>query len=122
MILLLTTTGRKTGLPRTTPVQYEKINEEYYVGAANGLRSDWVRNLQVNPQATVQVKNRVFEVLPEIITDADKISGFLDYRLKKHPLMLHLILRADGCSFHPDHLELLAYARRLTLVRFHPIK
>jgi deazaflavin-dependent oxidoreductase (nitroreductase family) len=122
MILLLTTTGRKTGLARTTPVQYEKINEEYYVGAVNGLKSDWVRNLQADPCALVQVKNQVFEAAAEIITDAEQIMDFLVYRLKKHPLMLRLILKADGCSFHPDDLELLNYAGRLTLVRLHPIK
>ncbi len=122
MILLLTTTGRKTGLARTTPVQYEKINEEYYVGAANGSKSDWVRNLQADPRALVQVKSQVFEAAAEIITDAEQITDFLVYRLKKHPLMLRLILKADGCSFHPDHLELLNYAGRLTLVRLHPIK
>ena len=103
-------------------MQYEKINEEYYVGAVNGLKSDWVRNLQADPCALVQVKNQVFEAAAEIITDAEQIMDFLVYRLKKHPLMLRLILKADGCSFHPDDLELLNYAGRLTLVRLHPIK
>ncbi len=33
IILLLTTTGRKSGLKRVTPLQYEKIGADYYVGA-----------------------------------------------------------------------------------------
>src|SRR3972149_6657660 len=32
IILLLTTTGRKSGMKRVTPLQYEKIGEDYYVG------------------------------------------------------------------------------------------
>ena len=120
MILLLTTTGRKSGLPRTTPLQYEKIGPDYYVGASNGLKSDWVRNLQACPQVTVQVKDRVFAAIPEIITDAGKITEFLKYRIKKHPLMLRFILKADGCSFNPGEDDLLAYSARLTLVVLHP--
>lgn len=120
MILLLTTTGRKSGLPRTTPLQYEQIGMDYYVGASNGLKSDWVRNIQVHPQVTVQVKDQVFSARPEIVTDPGKIAEFLNYRLKKHPLMIRFILKADGCSFNPGKEELLAYAAKLTLVVLHP--
>jgi hypothetical protein len=44
MILLLTTNGRKTGLKRITPLQYEKMGAAYFVGSAQGTRADWVRN------------------------------------------------------------------------------
>jgi hypothetical protein len=33
IILLLTTMGRKSGLLRVTPLQYEEINGDYYLGA-----------------------------------------------------------------------------------------
>ncbi|HLE91508.1 MAG TPA: nitroreductase/quinone reductase family protein, partial [Anaerolineales bacterium] len=48
IILLLTTTGRKSGKKRVTPMQYELIGCDYYVGAARGLNADWVRNIQAN--------------------------------------------------------------------------
>ena len=50
LVLLLTTTGRKSGLPRVTPLQYELIDGAYYVGAALGLKADWLRNLQADPR------------------------------------------------------------------------
>ena len=43
VILLLTTTGRKTGRPHTIGLQYELIDGRYYLGAADGNRLDWDR-------------------------------------------------------------------------------
>jgi deazaflavin-dependent oxidoreductase (nitroreductase family) len=120
MVLLLTTTGRKSGLPRTTPLQYEKIGEDYYVGASNGSKSDWVRNIQANSLTSVEVKDQRFTADSEIITDRERIADFLQYRLTKHPLMLRLILKMDGCSSNPGRDELMAYAEKLVLVVLHP--
>ncbi|HUF00729.1 MAG TPA: nitroreductase/quinone reductase family protein, partial [Anaerolineales bacterium] len=36
IILLLTTTGRRSGAKRVTPLQYELIGNDYYVGSARG--------------------------------------------------------------------------------------
>ena len=61
IILLLTTTGRNSGLKRVTPLQYEEINGRYYLGSARGLKADWVRNIQVNPKVEVRVKSLNFQ-------------------------------------------------------------
>ena len=42
LVLLLTTTGRKSGLHRVTPLQYEEIEGKIYVGAARGQKADWL--------------------------------------------------------------------------------
>lgn len=57
-ILLLTTIGRKTGQPRTTPVAY--LNNGYsmfIIGGAAGAAKhpDWWLNLRAQPQAQIQV-------------------------------------------------------------------
>ena len=52
--LVLTTTGRKSGLPRHTMLEHAQIGENFYIGSGWGRRSDWVRNLEANPLATVQ--------------------------------------------------------------------
>jgi deazaflavin-dependent oxidoreductase (nitroreductase family) len=59
-ILLLTTTGRKTGRPRTTPLYYVTDGENIVVVASNAGRPRhplWWLNLHKNPQADVQVRN-----------------------------------------------------------------
>ena len=40
LVLLLTTTGRRSGLPRTTPLQYEEADHAVYVASARGAQAD----------------------------------------------------------------------------------
>lgn len=48
-IMVLTHTGRKSGLRRRTPVNYAEINGDLYCTAGFGQVSDWYRNLLANP-------------------------------------------------------------------------
>jgi F420H(2)-dependent quinone reductase len=53
-VLALTTTGRKSGRPRTTALGYLRDGEDFAVVASNsGLDRPpaWWMNLQVNPEA-----------------------------------------------------------------------
>jgi deazaflavin-dependent oxidoreductase (nitroreductase family) len=59
-LLLLTTTGRKSGKERTVPLAYLKDGANYVITASNaGLPTHpaWFWNLTSNPQATIQVKD-----------------------------------------------------------------
>ena len=120
IVLLLTTTGRKTRLRRVTPLQYEQIDGDFYVAAGWGKSSDWFRNVVADPCVEVAVKSRHFQGQAEPITDPKRIADFLEYRLKRHPRMVGLILRSDGVSARPSRGELEEYARRLALVIIHP--
>lgn len=51
---LLTTTGRRSGLPRTTMVAYLRGQERLYVVAMYGPGSQWFRNLVADPRVSVQ--------------------------------------------------------------------
>lgn len=92
IVLLLTTTGRKSGLPRVTPLQYELINGKYYLGAARGKSADWVKNIKKDPQVEIRVKGLEFTAQAQICTDPYQIADFLEVRLKHHPLMMGLIM------------------------------
>jgi deazaflavin-dependent oxidoreductase (nitroreductase family) len=64
-ILLLTTTGRKSGEKRTTPLTYFTDGDRYIIVASNGGKSQhpgWYFNLTANPQAQVQVRAEVLDV------------------------------------------------------------
>ena len=76
IILLLTTTGRKSGRRRVTPVQYEEIDGVLYVGSARGSKADWVRNIAADPCIEVRIKNRRFHGIGELITDLLGDLGF----------------------------------------------
>lgn len=51
--MVITHTGRKTGLRRQTPVNYAIVNGEIYCVAGFGPVSDWYRNLLAHPQVEV---------------------------------------------------------------------
>jgi deazaflavin-dependent oxidoreductase (nitroreductase family) len=56
--LLLTTTGRKSGEPRTTPLIYRQHDDAYTIIASNGGSDEpplWFRNLEADPNVEVQV-------------------------------------------------------------------
>ena len=96
IVLLLTTTGRKSGKPRVTPLQYEEIDGDIYIGSARGTKADWWRNIAANPIVWVQVKSRKFEGRAELVTDLKRVADFLEYRLQKHPKMIGAIMRREG--------------------------
>jgi len=57
-VLLLTTTGRKSGQPRTTPLLYARAGDGYVVIASKGgapRHPLWYLNLQATPGAEVTV-------------------------------------------------------------------
>jgi deazaflavin-dependent oxidoreductase (nitroreductase family) len=61
--LLLTTTGRKSGEPRTTPLIYEQDGDKYVIVASKGGAPEhpgWYANLEKDPQVELQVKGDVF--------------------------------------------------------------
>lgn len=92
IILLLTTTGRKSGLARTTPLQYEVIDGKYCLGAARGNSADWVRNIEANPKVQVRVKRLKFSGTARVSSDVKEIADFLEIRLQRHPLMMGLMM------------------------------
>ena len=119
-VLLLTTTGRRTGLQRVTPLQYEVIDGVYHIGAVFGTKSDWVRNIQADPRVQVRVKNKFFHGHAEIHTDPEDIADFIQYRMSKHPQLIGLIMKLDGFTSKPSREELIEYSKSLALVRIAP--
>ena len=120
LVLLLTTTGRKSGLPRVTPLQYEEINNCIYIGSARGTRADWYRNIVANPKVKIRVKARQFEGTAEPVTDPGRIADFLEYRLAKNPRMIGFIMSREGVSKNPTRGELEKHAEGKALVIIRP--
>ncbi len=119
LVLLLTTTGRKTGLQRVTPLQYEHQDGVYYVGSARGPKADWFRNIQANPRVSVRIGDNTFEGIAEPITDPVRIADFLELRLERHPRM-RVPLRAEGLPRDFDRADLERFASRLAMVAIRP--
>jgi deazaflavin-dependent oxidoreductase (nitroreductase family) len=62
-LVLLTTTGRRSGTPRTTPMMFHRDGDRLLVIASNvGAPShpDWYLNLVANPSVTVEVDGETY--------------------------------------------------------------
>ena len=123
IVLLLTTTGRKSGLKRVTPLQYEKIGEDYYLGAARGVKADWVCNIQANSQVEIHVGAKHFCGTAEVVTDPSKFADFMEVRLERHPLMVGLMMeKAHGLPRHPSRKQLEEMAKTEALAIIRPVR
>lgn len=68
--LTLTTTGRRSGLPRVTPLNYAILDGHVYVLSGFGTRADWYRNLVARPDVVVGLPGRVVRGTATPVHDA----------------------------------------------------
>ena len=116
LVLLLTTTGRKSGKQRVTPLQYEEIEGDIYIASVRGTKADWYRNIVANPEVRVRVKSRDIKGTGEPVTDPKPIADFLEIRLKNHPRMMGAILQREGFPKKPTRAELEKYAANRAMI------
>src|SRR5437764_6425100 len=90
-ILLLTTTGRRSGEPRTVVIGYRPSGEAMVVIASNnGAPGDphWYRNLQKSRQATVEVGDKKFDVHARTTEgeERERMGALIDYLERQQAL------------------------------------
>ncbi len=71
-IMVLTHTGRKTGLKRQTPVNYALVEGELYCTAGFGQLADWYRNIMAEPKVEVWLPDGWWAGLAEEVTEPDQ--------------------------------------------------
>jgi deazaflavin-dependent oxidoreductase (nitroreductase family) len=94
-VLLLTTTGRKSGEPRTAPVLYLDDGERLSLintNAGNARIPAWSLNLRANPEAEIEIGRERRPVLARVAEGEEReelwrkhnvqYGGFDDYRRK----------------------------------------
>jgi deazaflavin-dependent oxidoreductase (nitroreductase family) len=99
-LLLLTTTGAKSGQPRLTPLAYLRIDDKMLiVGAYAGAYIDpaWAHNLRANPRAHVEAGTESFDVIARELPPAERdemfskitaaAPGVADYQAKTRRLI-----------------------------------
>ena len=119
VVLLLTTTGRRSDLPRTAPLQFEEIGGSIYVASARGARADWFRNAQADPQVSVQIGDRQIQGLAEAVVAPERIADFLQLRVERHPVMMRLMMTLEGAPPWASRrsLERVAAKKALLIIR-----
>lgn len=104
-LLLLHTTGAKSGLPRINPVAYLNDGERYVVIASKGgapANPDWYHNLVANPEVSVEVGSEQFKARAEVAEEPErsqlyekmavKNPGFAEYQRKTSRVIPVIVL------------------------------
>jgi deazaflavin-dependent oxidoreductase (nitroreductase family) len=74
-LLLLTTTGARSGKRRTLPLGYMPDGDRLIIFATRGglpTNPDWYYNLVAHPEATVEVGTETFEVTAVVLTGEER--------------------------------------------------
>ncbi|MEV0251307.1 nitroreductase family deazaflavin-dependent oxidoreductase [Nocardia sp. NPDC050712] len=95
-LLLLTSTGRTSGLPRTSPLAYVRDGERIVIIASKAgapTNPDWYYNILANPEVTVELGTDKFQAEGTAITEGPErdrlyaamvevMPGFAEYAEK----------------------------------------
>ena len=92
-LLLLHTTGAKSGLPRVNPVAYMVDGDRHVIIASKGgapTNPDWYYNLVANPEVNVEVGTEKFQAKATVTTEPERTElygkmeamypGFTEYK------------------------------------------
>lgn len=88
---LLETIGRKSGRPRRTPIGGRRTGTEYWLVADHGRRSQYVRNLEANPEVRIQIHGRWHDGIAQTVPGDNTAE-----RLRKLPRFNSMLVRALG--------------------------
>jgi deazaflavin-dependent oxidoreductase (nitroreductase family) len=86
-VLLLTSTGAKSGARRTTPVMYLPDGERMVIIASKGgapTNPAWYHNLRANPAATVEVGPDTVDV-NAVVTSGEERQRLFDRQAERFP-------------------------------------
>lgn len=86
-MLLLTTTGAKSGQKRTSPLMYLPDGGRMLIFASKGgapTNPDWYHNLMAHPQATAEVGTENFNVKATVLTGEER-DRFYAEQAKRYP-------------------------------------
>lgn len=85
--LVLHTTGRRSGKPRSTPLSYTRDGDAFVVIASDGgapRDPDWFVNVEARPDAEVEVSGRRVEVTAEVVAGPER-QRLWDAAVRSYP-------------------------------------
>lgn len=119
IFVLLTTTGRRSGLPRRVVTEYLTYRGKLIVPCAFGAKADWYRNLMSDSRVTVQTWQGAESMRAVLITEAEEVRALYPVGLRRNPVMMRAYFRSLGMD--PDDLEdVVAKRARITWFRCEP--
>jgi deazaflavin-dependent oxidoreductase (nitroreductase family) len=118
--MVLTTTGRKSGLPRHTMVEYHVLNDVKYAPCAFGARAHYYRNILADPRVTIQTAAGTEGALAVRVTEDEELIAVYELFKRRDPPLLNWYLDSLGIKPEPD--DILANKARIYFLRFDPVE
>ena len=87
-VLLLTTTGRRSGRPRTVAVGHLRIGDDVFIAGTNGGQPalpSWIYNLRANPSAVVEIGSERYSTRAEFL-DGEEWERHWQRLIKAFPI------------------------------------
>lgn len=116
---VLTTRGRKSGLPRHAVLEWRRHGSRFYVVSAWGRRSQWLKNLVADPIVTVQNGHVARRARACVVEDPAETLRAV-YMFRKHSPLYDRILSSISSADTIDFLTLSEVADEFTVVRLEP--
>ena len=117
IIMVITTTGRKSGKKFTTPIGYQRDGDTVLAFNVNGS-SNWYKNVAQNPLVTLEIKKQTYQMRAVYITDTDEIRQALECYKREQPSMLP---RFFDIPSDASGDALMKAAEKVKFVRFYPV-
>lgn len=125
-VMMLTATGRKSGLARTTGVSFMELDGHYISFSGWGVSSNWYRNVVANPEVTLQVGRKRIRATAVPVLDPDRRQELMERMqvCSKNcgpPSYIRPLMRLTKTFDYENEIRTaVAHARELPVVEFVP--
>lgn len=110
----ITTTGRKTGVPRRVEIYFHQFDGDYYLTGRPGFKRDWEANIKANPEFTLHLKRRITVDVPVIgVAESDPE--------KRAAIIFRALTESWGSEPQEARANLGYYVDTAPFIRFRPV-
>lgn len=121
--LLLTHTGRKSGMTHKTVIEvvdYDKQSATYTIASGWGEKADWYRNILKTPNVTIQVGRQQSKARAVPLTVNEGLEKLNAYAQKHPGAFRELSYLMLGKRLDADREEILKMAEKIPLIALQP--
>lgn len=116
LFMVMTITGRKSGRPRRTAIEFHEFKGRKYIFSGWGTKTDWYRNIEADPHITIQTWRGAESVLARHITSDLELAEAFEFAISNPSL--RLVMKSVG--FHLTLEQFVEQRERFTFVTFDP--
>jgi deazaflavin-dependent oxidoreductase (nitroreductase family) len=117
-VMVITTTGRRTGRAISTPIAYVRDGSSLLALTVTAVGSNWYRNLRARPEAVLEVRGEAVRVRAEFLdSEAERQSAVAAFRAGVPGQFRRLV----GVALDAPAAELAAAVAARQFVRFTPV-